>query len=129
MLLLLPFLLLQKPPVKKKIRAQFLDAILKRRMTHWSNKQCHLLVQDCEADMVLKENSDPYRTPCTDERDLKTVTIALDHLSCNKCSKARRLLRSFGLNDIQDDSVLEHLRAKHPARKEEIPEMTPEQMA
>eukprot|EP00957_Ditylum_brightwellii_P092519 7045956-Ditylum_brightwellii.AAC.1 len=57
-------------------------------MTHWSNKQWHLLVQDYKADVVLKENSDPYRAPSADERDLKTVTIALDHLSRNKCSKA-----------------------------------------
>eukprot|EP00957_Ditylum_brightwellii_P002185 167743-Ditylum_brightwellii.AAC.1 len=40
-------------------------------MTHWSNKQWHLIVQDDEADVVLKEHSDPYCTPPTDERDLK----------------------------------------------------------
>eukprot|EP00957_Ditylum_brightwellii_P113103 8625733-Ditylum_brightwellii.AAC.1 len=66
-------------------------------MTHWSNKQWHLLVQDYDADGVLKENSDPYCTSSTDERDLKTVTTALDHLFHNKCSKASQLLRSFGL--------------------------------
>eukprot|EP00957_Ditylum_brightwellii_P029769 2251599-Ditylum_brightwellii.AAC.1 len=129
MWLLLSFLLLWKSPAKKKICAQLLDAILTRRMTHWSNKQWYLLVQYYEADVVLKEHSDPYCTPSTDERDLKTVTIALDHFSHNKCSKARQLLCSFGLSDIQDNSVMEQLRAKHPACKEEILEMTLEQMA
>eukprot|EP00957_Ditylum_brightwellii_P170293 12962648-Ditylum_brightwellii.AAC.1 len=120
------FLLLCKPPDQSKIRAQLLDTILARRMQHWSLGQWHLLIRDYEADVIYKENAEPYRPPFEDERDLKTVTTTLEQLSCNKCSRARKLPRSYSLSNIMDDSVLEQLQAKHPKQKQVIPDLTTE---
>eukprot|EP00957_Ditylum_brightwellii_P001366 107152-Ditylum_brightwellii.AAC.1 len=126
---LLPFLLLRKLPDQSKIRARLLDAILARRIHHWSLGQWHLLIRDYKADVIHKENVEPYWPPSEDERVFKTVTITLKQLSCNKCLRARKLPRSCGLSKIIDDSVLEQLQAKHQKQKQGIPNLTTEQMA
>eukprot|EP00957_Ditylum_brightwellii_P147422 11225703-Ditylum_brightwellii.AAC.1 len=71
----------------------------------------------------------PYRQQHQNERDAKTVSIALGHLAENKCSRARKLLQSHGLSDIHNNSVLEQLRQKHPHYKAPIPDLTTDQIA
>eukprot|EP00957_Ditylum_brightwellii_P186847 14228023-Ditylum_brightwellii.AAC.1 len=93
-------------------------------MQHWSSGQWYLFIRDYEADVIYKENIKPYQPPSKDERDIKTVTIALEHLSHNRCSRARKLLKSYGLSNIVHYSILEQLQAKHPQQKQAIPDLT-----
>eukprot|EP00957_Ditylum_brightwellii_P053885 4082688-Ditylum_brightwellii.AAC.1 len=71
------------------MRASLLDAILTQRMANWTTGQWHKLVKDHEADVISKEHISMARQEDKDERDLKTVTIAMEHLSKNRCSRAR----------------------------------------
>ena len=85
MWLLLPFLLLRKPPNTGKTRAKQLDATITKRMQHLSSGRWHILVREYETDVIIKDTIGPYRQQDQDERDVKTVSIALGHLAKNKC--------------------------------------------
>eukprot|EP00957_Ditylum_brightwellii_P200194 15260757-Ditylum_brightwellii.AAC.1 len=85
------------------MRASLLDAILIQRMAHWTAGQWHKLVKDCEADVIAKEHISLAKQEDKDQRDLKTVSIAMEHLSKNRCSRTRKLLCPHGLSDIMDD--------------------------
>eukprot|EP00957_Ditylum_brightwellii_P075087 5705409-Ditylum_brightwellii.AAC.1 len=98
-------------------------------MQHWSSGRWHILVREYETDIVIKDTIGPYRQQHQDERDVKTVSIALGHFAKNKCSRARRLLQSHGLSYIHHNSVLEQLRQKHPHRKALISDFITDQMA
>ena len=129
MWLLLPFLLLRKPPNTGKTRAKQLDATITKRMQHWSSGRWHILVREYETDVIIKDAIGPYKQQDQDERDVKTVSIALGHLAKNKCSRARKLLQSRSLSDIHNKSVLEQPRQKHPHCKAPIPDLTTDQIA
>eukprot|EP00957_Ditylum_brightwellii_P173274 13191916-Ditylum_brightwellii.AAC.1 len=71
------------------MRASLLGAILTQRMAHWTTGQWHKLVKDYETDVTAKEHISLARQEYKDERDLKTVSIAMEHLSKNRYSRAR----------------------------------------
>eukprot|EP00957_Ditylum_brightwellii_P064008 4855299-Ditylum_brightwellii.AAC.1 len=124
MWLILPFLLICKLPDKAKMIASLLDAILTQRMVHWTTDQWHKLIKDYEADVIGKEHISTSRQEGKGDRDLKSVSIEIEHLSKNRCSRAGKLLCSHGLSDIMDGDVLLRLEEKHPNHKAPIPDPT-----
>eukprot|EP00957_Ditylum_brightwellii_P009307 704356-Ditylum_brightwellii.AAC.1 len=66
-------------------------------MQHWSSGRWHILVREYESDVIINDTISPYRQQCQDERDVKTVSIELEHLAKNKFSRSRKLLQSHGL--------------------------------
>eukprot|EP00957_Ditylum_brightwellii_P030526 2312028-Ditylum_brightwellii.AAC.1 len=72
-------------------------------MAHWTIDQWHKLVKDYEADVIAKEHISLARQEDKDKRDLKNVSIAMEHLSKNRCARSQKILCSHGLSDIMDD--------------------------
>eukprot|EP00957_Ditylum_brightwellii_P003297 250028-Ditylum_brightwellii.AAC.2 len=79
-------------------------------MAHWTSSNWTQLISDHEAGVVTKEQLGGYCDQSEDERELKQVSIALAHLSKNKCSHARKVFCSFGLSDVSV-TCLPHLSA------------------
>eukprot|EP00957_Ditylum_brightwellii_P120200 9172181-Ditylum_brightwellii.AAC.1 len=62
------------------MKSKLLDAILTKRLAHWTSGQWHIFIKDYEADAVLKDNMSQYSSPPEVERDLKTIATALGHI-------------------------------------------------
>eukprot|EP00957_Ditylum_brightwellii_P137356 10471773-Ditylum_brightwellii.AAC.1 len=86
-------------------------------------------MKEYEAHVVHKDDIGPYKQQQDEEQYLIIVSITLGCLSKNKCSIARKLLKSHGLSDIHDDAVLEQLRQNYHHGKETISDLIAEQLA
>ena len=127
-MLLLPILFLRKPPSNNGTKAKELKSIIQRRLDQHDLNDWKGLIADYEKDVVLAQtvHRDDNRTE--DIKDETKIRKAADLLSRFQCSKARKCLQSNGLGDHTEESIVEQMKRKHPARKKPITPLTEEEL-
>jgi hypothetical protein len=129
MILLLPNLLLRKPPGLNKWQPRAEKCTLRLRLSQFtSNNWIPLLIGYKQDIAFVAANFSKPQSAASESRDdthLK-VSRAVDLIADNQCGRARKALLSNGMGDPLDTRVQAQLQAKHPTHKEEIPPMTNE---
>ena len=123
-----PLLLLRKPPSASGIRASALKPIIARRVDVYDRGDLQSLVREYEADVVAARAVEK-RSKTGNEKESARVRKVCDLLSRFQCNKARKQVTSNGLEDINNDRIVQQMRRKHPHRKKEITPATEEELS
>ncbi len=95
--------------------------ILQQRFAAWRNGDLGKVVSWWLADKTAAHRRLRHSASQQPDSDDQRALQALRLLSEGHVSKAISRLTSLGLGDLADVRILEQLEAKHPARKEDMP--------
>ena len=128
--LVLPALLLKKPPSLTGTKAVTLQCIVQQHLNQYKSGDWRGLIVNYEADVVLAGTMRRWEDLCLDKAKIEArIWRAADLLTRFHCGKARKYRQSNMLGGHTNPDIVAQMKAKTPVRKRAITPLTEEALS